>query len=300
MSSEENKNELMQIKTNGKGVVLSSIDEMFRFSNCVKISNLAPQSFKTTEQIVIAIQTGAELGMPPMRAMQSLCVINGQARLYGDAPLALVRQSGKMESIEELIEGEGDERVAKCTVKRKGDPDSATRWFSVEDAKLANLWNKAGPWKLYPKRMLQMRARSLALRDIFPDCFGGATIAEEYEGVVMPEPAHEVTTPKRALRDAVVTDTVNPLDELIKALVDAVADYATYQIDPDKDKELLIKVIEVFAKEALDDDKTDFSQAKNFTPDNIVRCLKHLELIGLTSDVIALIPDNLSDEEPTE
>jgi hypothetical protein len=297
MSSEENKQELMKIKANGRGVELSSIDEMYRFANCVKLSNLAPSSFKTAEQIVIAIQSGAELGMPPMRSLQSLCVINGQARLYGDAPLALVRQSGKMEFIKEEIEGENEDMAACCEVKRKGDPESSKRWFTVEDAKLAGLWTKTGPWKQYPKRMLQMRARSLALRDVFPDCFGGATIAEEYMGVEAPEPAHEVTTPRRELREDEVTITdANPLEGLITALVDKIVDWKSYQIEPEWDKELLIKILDVFAKVALEDTETDFTNPESFTTEKIARCLNHLELIGLPDDVLALIPDALEVE----
>ncbi len=51
--------------------------------------------------------------------------------------------------------------------------------ISKEDAKKAGLWGKAGPWSQYPKRMLQMRARSFALRDKFADALSGLIMAEE-------------------------------------------------------------------------------------------------------------------------
>jgi len=181
------------IEANGRGLALRSMDDMYRFSQYVAASGLAPRSFDTPEKVMIAVQSGAEMGMTPMRSLGSICVINGQARLYGDAPLALVRQSGLMESIVETLEGEGDDLTAVCVVKRREDPESITRRFSVKDAMLAKLWAKSGPWSMYPKRMLQMRARSLALRDVFPDCFAGATIAEEYAGV-----EDEETAPKSA------------------------------------------------------------------------------------------------------
>jgi len=53
------------------------------------------------------------------------------------------------------------------------------RTFSVKDARLAGLMNKAGPWKQYPKRMLQMRARGFAIRDAFPDALKGVITYEE-------------------------------------------------------------------------------------------------------------------------
>jgi hypothetical protein len=63
-----------------------------------------------------------------------------------------------------------------------------TRSFSVADAKKASLWGKAGPWSNYPKRMLQMRARSWALRDAFPDVLRGIGIKEEQHDIP-PAPA---------------------------------------------------------------------------------------------------------------
>jgi hypothetical protein len=51
----------------------------------------------------------------------------------------------------------------------------------VADAKRAGVWGKAGPWTQYPKRMLGIRARSFALRDVFPDVLGGLDIREEVE-----------------------------------------------------------------------------------------------------------------------
>ncbi|GIV50961.1 MAG: hypothetical protein KatS3mg038_1482 [Candidatus Kapaibacterium sp.] len=59
--------------------------------------------------------------------------------------------------------------------------------FRVKDAKLAGLWAKPGPWQQFPHRMLQMRARSWALRDTFPDVLRGVVAAEELIGVMQPQ-----------------------------------------------------------------------------------------------------------------
>jgi hypothetical protein len=99
---------------------------------------------------------------------------DGRPALWGDAVIALVRGSGLLDSIHEEITAD----VATCTVKRRGEPP-ASRSFSVEDAKRAGLYGKQGPWQQYPKRMLQMRARAWALRDVFPDVLRGVHVAEE-------------------------------------------------------------------------------------------------------------------------
>ncbi len=173
----------MTIPIGNNGIVLQTMEDMYRFSNYVVKSGLAPKSFQTPEQIMIAIQSGAELRMPPMRSLQSFCVVNGAARLWGDAPLALVRQSGLLEWIKESVTGEGDQMVATCETKRKGEPNLVKTTFSVGDAKKAHLWGKTGTWTTHPNRMLKYKARAFNLRDNFPDCFGGTTIAEEFYGI---------------------------------------------------------------------------------------------------------------------
>lgn len=233
MSKVENKQEpKLPILANGRGLALRSMEDMWRFAKAVRDSGLAPGSFQRPEQILIAIQCGAELGMPPMRSLQSFCVVNGAARLWGDAPLALVRQSGFLEYIKESIEGEGDDMVAVCETKRKGDPEPKRAEFSVEDAKQAGLWGKTSssgkpmPWTQYPKRMLQMRARSFNLRDNFPDAFGGASIAEDFMGLEIPEPSHDADTPRRAERKVVSNeaDVNQDTNELINHVIAEIYD----------------------------------------------------------------------------
>jgi hypothetical protein len=123
------------------------------------------------------VQWGAELGLGPLQAINSIAIINGKPAVYGDAMLALVRGSGLCEDIIEMIKGEGDLATAVCDARRKGS-EPVVRAFSVHDAKRAGLWDKAGPWKQYPLRMLQMSARVRVKRRI-PDVLRGVLSAEE-------------------------------------------------------------------------------------------------------------------------
>ena len=75
--------------------------------------------------------------------------------------------------------------TATCKTKRKGDPVEVTRSFSIEDAKAAGLLSQNKPtWKLYPRRMLQMRARSWALRDKYADLLKGLQVREEVDDYI--------------------------------------------------------------------------------------------------------------------
>ncbi len=160
------------------GIQIRTMDEAYRFAQCVSASGFAPKGLEKPESIVIALQHAAELGLSPMQGLQSVAIINGRPGIYGDAALALVRRSGLLESIVETVEGAGDAQRASCTVKRTGEA-AATSVFSVEDAKRAKLWGKQGPWEQYPSRMLKFRARGFALRDAFGDVLKGLRTVEE-------------------------------------------------------------------------------------------------------------------------
>ncbi len=160
-----------------QGLSLSprNIGEAIQFAEMLSKASLVPKDFANNPgNILVAIQWGMELGLQPMQAMQNIAVINGRPSLWGDAVIALVKACPACEWIVEEI---GDES-ATCRVKRTGEPEQS-RSFSKADAKTAGLLGKQGPWSQYPKRMLQMRARSWALRDVFPDVLRGLAVAEE-------------------------------------------------------------------------------------------------------------------------
>jgi len=154
-------------------------------------SGLVPKAYAgNPAACFVAMAFGESLGMAPLQAMQSVAVVNGYPAVYGDGMLALAQASPSFEDIEEDFE----DGVATCTVKRKGRRP-VVRSFSEADAKKAQLWGKAGPWQQYPQRMLQMRARSWALRDAFADVLRGLQSVEEMRDIppevidVTPAPA---------------------------------------------------------------------------------------------------------------
>lgn len=152
----------------------TTLQEAIQFADMLSKSNMVPKDFVgNAGNIIVAIQWGAEIGLAPLQAMQNIAVINGRPSLWGDAVLGLVRASGLLESISEEVDASG----ATCTVKRKGQV-AITRTFTMEDAKRAGLATKPGPWTQYPKRMLQLRARSYALRDEFTDVLKGIQTTE--------------------------------------------------------------------------------------------------------------------------
>ncbi len=179
---------LRRIEPRGFSLMPQSLGEAKEIAGMIAASDFAPKDYKgKPNNIIIALQMGADLGLKPMQALQNIAVINGRPSIYGDAALALVQAGDVLERFFEGFEGkEGtDDFTAVCIAKRKGWPDETRRTFSVADAKAAKLWMKTGrdgqptPWVHYPKRMLQFRARGFTLRDIAADLLLGLVLAEE-------------------------------------------------------------------------------------------------------------------------
>jgi hypothetical protein len=174
------------------GVELRSIEDLYRFGKAVVESGLAPNAYKKPEQIMVAVQAGAEIGFGPMQSLQSFAVIGGKPTLMVEPALALVRRSGLLRNKSELWEGEGDER--RCTVNLWREGERCERSFSMADAKRAGLAGK-DVWRSYPDRMLYARAMGFALRDLFADVLRGIGITEEQRDI--PE-VRNVTPPRAA------------------------------------------------------------------------------------------------------
>jgi len=203
----------------------ATLTEAMSASEAMARSQLVPKEFiGKPSNILVCMQWGNELGLSPMQSLQNISVINGKPTMWGDACLALVRADIRCLGVEEKVEGEGDKRVATCTIKREqgAGVEEVTRTFSVTDAKQARLWNKQGPWQQYPKRMLQMRARGFALRDAFPDVL---------RGVITTEEAADYPTPKDMGQAVEVEETREERTAEVEALLVAPAEEVVEEDD---------------------------------------------------------------------
>lgn len=159
----------------------ASVKEGMELAAWIAKSDLAPRDYKDKPQnVLIAMQMGLEVGLSPMQSIQNIAVINGRPSIWGDSMLALCQNHRDFESIDE---NSSTNEKGVCIVKRRG-MEPQTRTFTVDDAKKAGLWGKAGPWQTAPTRMLKLRARAFALRDTFADALRGLQSAEEQRDVV--------------------------------------------------------------------------------------------------------------------
>lgn len=217
----------------------ANLGEAMKMAEILADSSIVPKEFQGKPgNVLIACQWGMEIGLQPLQAMQSIAVINGRPSIWGDAMLALVQGSGRLESIREEISEDG--KVATCTLRRRGIEQSIVRTFTMDDADRAGLSRKDGPWKQYPKRMLQLRARAFALRDGFADVLRGVAIAEEAQDMpvlrdVTPEGEPATTTAKvRAKVTAKKAEAPSPtLDDVLKRIAAAGDEEALNKVGAD-------------------------------------------------------------------
>ena len=164
-----------------------NMTEAMGLAKLLASSDFVPKDFKGKPgNCFLAMQMGAEVGLAPIQAIQSIAVINGRPGLWGDSMLAVVQTHPDYEDHREFYSGTpfNDDYAAVFQIKRRGQSWHEVK-FSVADAKTAKLWGKRGyngqdtPWITSPKRMLQVRARGFGLRDKFADALKGLKLAEE-------------------------------------------------------------------------------------------------------------------------
>lgn len=184
-------------------LVPKTLQEAMEFAKIISDTDFVPKDYRNKPgNILVAVQMGAEVGLPPMQALQGIAVINGRPSIWGDAMWALVKNSTLCEWTDETFDDAS--MTATCMVKRRGSP-VVVRTFSKSDAEKAQLWGK-DTYKQYPRRMLQMRARAYACRDALPEVLKGLSSREEAadirdmgdaerEPILMPQAREELPLP---------------------------------------------------------------------------------------------------------
>lgn len=144
-----------------------------------KANGMIPAAFEGKENnIFLAMQYGASVGLNPIASLQNINVIKGKPSFSGQTYAGLVRLAGHTLRIER------DEKNmrAKCTIIRKDDPDHPTvTVFTMADAERAGLTSNPS-YKKYPMQMLTWRAVTDCARNACSELFlgvGGAYTSDE-------------------------------------------------------------------------------------------------------------------------
>jgi hypothetical protein len=184
-------------------IVPRNIEEASRYANGLVAANQVPTAFRVGGKadgapnaplILMGVLKSMEVGLPPQTGLEVLLPLNGRFTLWGEGPMALALQSGKVKNYvekqigpafdPELPLGEWPNQFGFVVqIWRVGMEDPFIGTFTVSHAKRQRLWMNSykKPWLESPLRMLKIRARAFALRDGFADCLMGLGIKEEIE-----------------------------------------------------------------------------------------------------------------------
>ena len=203
-----------------------TMGEAIKLAEFISASDFAPKAYQGNPgNVIVAMQLSSHMRMGLLQVMQTCAVINGIPKLYGDAPIAICRASPLCEWIRE--EFDDATMTATCSTKRRGDPHVIARSFSQTDAETGKLWGRDGPWRTYPKRMLQFRARSWCLRDAYPDALMGMEVVEMPPEVVHQAIVEQQTQHPRPIakkRAPVEAPELTPQQKVVRSIRKAMKD----------------------------------------------------------------------------
>ena len=182
---------------------------LYRMSKVVASSSNRMKS----EDALIVMMRGMELGIPPMEAVSQLYVVKGKVTTSVQLMIALVNRANLLSSLE-IPDIEQVSREEKAMVKaiRRDRPDNVyTATFTRQDAEKAGLWGE-NTWKLYPSQMLINRALAVLLRKAAPEAIAGMYPPDEIDGTIVVdavtgEPQLGTTDRKDEVEEAVIEDS---------------------------------------------------------------------------------------------
>jgi hypothetical protein len=176
----------MQIVPQSNQIMPATLHDKMEMAEVFVKSNLMPRGLDKPEKVVIALEMGHELGLPPLIAIMNIAVINNKPTLKADMMVALALRSGKIEDIRISFIGkehENDENYGcRVTIKRKDIKTLFKATFTRRDAKIAGLSFKDN-WQKYERRMLKHRAMAFCIRDSLPEIFAGIYLPDELENI---------------------------------------------------------------------------------------------------------------------
>lgn len=188
----------------GQVLAIQNVDVFFnaeRLNMMMKMANEFVKSgafgvdCKTAQAALVKMQTGAEMGMPPMEAMNSLYIINGHVTIFGMATAKRIRQAGwKIEYL-----NESDEAVTVRVTK-----DAEIHEYTATLKEVNKLNSRAV--KFAQKDKLRWHALGRILRFYIPEVLGGAVsyLREELEDEI------EVAEKVKEDKPKVVKKTFDP------------------------------------------------------------------------------------------
>jgi len=181
----------------------ASVPERMRYAEALSGASLLPDAYRgKPANVLLALEYGNALGIPPMVAIQQVHIIQGRPVASAQLIGALVRKAGHR------LRVTGDDKRAVCEIVRDDDPEFTFRAEWTWDRAVAAKLTGKDTWKAYPGNMLRARAITECARDACPEALAGISYtAEELGDDTLPAEAYPQTDSGAA------TQAESPSDE---------------------------------------------------------------------------------------
>ena len=160
-----------------------SMPEKMQYAEALASASLLPRSYQRQPgNVLLAMEMGDALGIPPIQAINDIHVIEGKPSASANLIGAMVRKAGHK------LRVSGDDTTATAQVIRADDPDFTFEvTWTLDRAKTAGLIKPGGNWAKYPAAMLKARAITEVARAACPDALYGVIYTPEELGAVVTE-----------------------------------------------------------------------------------------------------------------
>lgn len=158
-----------------------SLPDQMQFAEALSASNLLPRAYqRQPANVLLAMQLGDALGIPPIQAINGIHVIDGKPTASADLIASLVRRAGHKLRVAE--EQTPDGPVVTAQLIRRDDPDFMFEvvWDRAK-AKAAGLAGK-GNWSKHEGQMMRNRAITEIARQGASDALYGVAYTSEELG----------------------------------------------------------------------------------------------------------------------
>lgn len=164
-------------------------------------SSAIPAVWKTSEQVLVGLQTGAEMGMKPMEAMNSLYPVNGAINVWGKATTRRLREH-------DWTIKYSNETQETCTATVSKDREKYTETYTFSEAQESGYTTDSSGklkigWRagMNRKKKLRYGVLSLIISTEIPEVLGSAMgiveVSEDYDFSTKNEAKTDELTKKR-------------------------------------------------------------------------------------------------------
>lgn len=164
-----------------------NMNDKMQYAQALAQASLLPKQYQRNPgNVLLAVELGESLGIPPIQAINTVHVIEGKPSASAALISMLVRRAGHQLRIK------GDDKSATAEIVRHDDPEfTYSVTWDMERARNAKVTGKDN-WSKYPAAMLKARAITEVARDACQEALMGVQYTPEELGATVDQDGNVV------------------------------------------------------------------------------------------------------------